>query len=193
MKLNFLNPRQETLYQLWIPHGVGKKRDTWVMKDQRPFDTDTLGKLLAKIGIRLDKEKKKWEARSNYVSIKFCCAWCELLIDVICSLKLFGVLWKHAIHSLDENSFKMLTSRYAQLKPYDLKPVVEAFLPYVDAIGKADKRREISISMSRARVECLESRIEALHKLFSWKMPCAKFPNNTKVQAFLRGPVRSWR
>jgi hypothetical protein len=109
----------------------------------------------------------------------------------LCSSKALGLLCKWAVQCGDKPIFDTVARTFEQTKPNLLKPVLDAFLESTGCHGAADERLSGVASIAAKRTEWLTSQLEALGKPFSWEMPDAYFPDNARVQAFLRGPNES--
>ncbi|KAE8990543.1 hypothetical protein PR002_g21123 [Phytophthora rubi] len=101
------------------------------------------------------------------------------------------MLWTWVIRSDDSRAFDMLANKVKNMDPRSMGPPTEAFtqcLTDIDPLG--DKFAALKAIADKRRA-WLESQIQQLDKPFSWEMPGAEFPDNAKVEAFLRGPDTS--
>lgn len=113
--------------------------------------------------------------------------------DKLCSSKAVDLLCKWTIQSGDKTSFDTVASTFKQIDPKLLQPVVEAFSQHATGMDASDERFAVIVSIAKRRCEWLNDQLQALGKPFSWEMPDAYFPDNAKVQAFLRGPDASMK
>ncbi|KAL4177240.1 hypothetical protein KRP22_002174 [Phytophthora ramorum] len=103
------------------------------------------------------------------------------------SSKVFGILWKHAIRSDDKQPFEAVVNHFDQKDPSELGPATEAFSPYFDDLEETDEKVAALVVLAAKRVKWLEDEIHELDTPFSWKMPNATFPDNSRLEGFLRG------
>lgn len=106
----------------------------------------------------------------------------------LCSSKAIRLLWKWTIRCGDKLVFDTVAKKFKQTKPNLLQPVIEAFSQYIGGIDASDENFGVLASIAEGRIKWLKNQLQALGKPFSWEMPDAYFPDNARVQAFLRGP-----
>ncbi|KAG6975116.1 hypothetical protein JG688_00002729 [Phytophthora aleatoria] len=104
--------------------------------------------------------------------------------EELCSSKAVGLLLKWTIRSSDKVVINMVANMFNEIDPSLLGPVIAKSLPLW---GDIEKVGELAAIVTK-RTQWLTDQIELLDKPFSWEMPDAKFPDNPKVQEFLRGP-----
>ncbi|ETI35837.1 hypothetical protein F443_17902 [Phytophthora nicotianae P1569] len=115
----------------------------------------------------------------------------KLREDKLCSSEAMGLLCKWAILCQDKTIFYPVTAKFKQTDPKLLQPVIEAFSQHMSGMDASEERFNVLVSIAKRRCEWLNDQLQALGKPFSWEMPDAYFPDNAKVQAFLRGPNES--
>ncbi|OWZ15289.1 hypothetical protein PHMEG_00011107 [Phytophthora megakarya] len=106
----------------------------------------------------------------------------------LCSSKAIRLLWKWVLQCGDKTIFDTVANKFKETEPRLLQPVIEGFSQHIGSIDAADERYRALASIAERRIEWLNSELQALGKPFSWEMPNAHFPDNARVQAFLRGP-----
>ncbi|ETO64561.1 hypothetical protein F444_17935 [Phytophthora nicotianae P1976] len=88
----------------------------------------------------------------------------------------------------DKSTFDTLAEKFQQLEPSQLRLVVEAISEHVGGIDSSDEKFEVLTSIAAVRMTWLKSQVQGhTVKPFSWEMPNAVFPDNARIQAFLRG------
>ncbi|KAF1788047.1 hypothetical protein GQ600_26035 [Phytophthora cactorum] len=100
--------------------------------------------------------------------------------EELCSSKAVGLLLKWTIRCSDKVVINKVANMFNEIDPSLLGPVIAKSLPLW-------KVGELAAIVTK-RTQWLTDQIELLDKPFSWEMPDAKFPDNPKVQEFLRGP-----
>ncbi|EGZ25971.1 hypothetical protein PHYSODRAFT_480540 [Phytophthora sojae] len=103
------------------------------------------------------------------------------------SPKVTGILSKHALGASDNSIFETLANHFMQKDPKDLGPMLEACSQYVGDLDEESDRFSTLAAIAAKRIEWLKSEIQRLDRAFSWEMPDAVFPENPKIEAFLRG------
>ncbi|ETI35836.1 hypothetical protein F443_17901 [Phytophthora nicotianae P1569] len=112
----------------------------------------------------------------------------NLRTERLCSSTALGSLWKWVIRSADKSTFDTLAEKFQQLEPSQLRLVVEAISEHVGGIDSSDEKFEVLTSIAAVRMTWLKSQVQGQTvKPFSWEMPNAVFPDNARIQAFLRG------
>ncbi|KAG2774981.1 hypothetical protein PC129_g1585 [Phytophthora cactorum] len=104
--------------------------------------------------------------------------------EELCSSKAVGLLLKWTIRCSDKVVINKVANMFNEIDPSLLGPVIAKSLPLW---GDIEKVGELAAIVTK-RTQWLTDQIELLDKPFSWEMPDAKFPDNPKVQEFLRGP-----
>lgn len=114
-----------------------------------------------------------------------------LLDEDVCSFEAMGLLWKLAFQCRDVTFFGNVVNIFQKMKPSLLKPAVEAFSQHLGDLDASDDKFLALASITEKRIEWLNTQLQSMGKPFSWKMPDALFPDNDKIQAFLRDPCES--
>lgn len=87
----------------------------------------------------------------------------------------------------DKTTFDNLVTKFRKIDPSQLCPIVDNFSEFMSALDENDERLVGILPLVSARIKWLHHQIRSLDKPFSWEMPDAVFPDNEKVQTFLRG------
>ncbi|EGZ25990.1 hypothetical protein PHYSODRAFT_326937 [Phytophthora sojae] len=109
----------------------------------------------------------------------------------LCSSKALPLLWKWVIQCGDQTMLDTVASKFKQTPPSLLQPVIESFSQHLGTLPASDDRFVALSAIANKRIEWLNIQLQALGKPFSWEMPDASFPDNARIQAFLRGPESS--
>ncbi|KAF4031489.1 putative Fe2OG dioxygenase domain-containing protein [Phytophthora infestans] len=111
-------------------------------------------------------------------------AVCLVRQDKLFSSKAAWIFVKWAIRG-----GRVYVAMFSEIDPSLLGPVVEQSLPFLGSISTTSNGSLVDlVAILPKRIQWLTGQIELLDKPFSWKMPDAKFAENPKVEAFLRGP-----
>ncbi|ETN18788.1 hypothetical protein PPTG_04273 [Phytophthora nicotianae INRA-310] len=95
-----------------------------------------------------------------------------------------GLLLKWISRSSEKTVIDKVSTILNQIDPSRLGSVIEKSLPFWADIEKVEELAAIATK----RMQWLTDQIESMDKPFSWEMPHASFPDNNKVEIFLRGP-----
>ncbi|RLN86250.1 hypothetical protein BBJ28_00008398 [Nothophytophthora sp. Chile5] len=107
--------------------------------------------------------------------------------ESLASPRLAGLLWKWAIRCSDEAVVTDVVALFESLDPSLLSSVLEVFAQCTDSSDSEDHFMALA-SIAAVRLEWLKTQMAPLEKPFSWEMPEAYFPEDDRVEAFLRGP-----
>ncbi|KAJ8537432.1 hypothetical protein ON010_g13165 [Phytophthora cinnamomi] len=109
----------------------------------------------------------------------------------LCSSKALGSLWNWTLRCGDESTIETLANKFKEMDPTLLSPVVDVFSQQFVDLDRSDKKFSVLASIATVRIEWLKAQVGPNDKPFTWEMPDAVFPDNARIQAFLRGPEMS--
>ncbi|RLN86247.1 hypothetical protein BBJ28_00008396 [Nothophytophthora sp. Chile5] len=112
----------------------------------------------------------------------------EFPLKELAGSKSLDLLWKWAVRCEDKSILGDMVNYFKPMDPRMLRPVIDTFSKYVEGLDAKDKRLAALASVAQIRIDWLDMQIDELDRPFSWEMPDAQFPDNARVQTFLRGP-----
>ncbi|POM70267.1 hypothetical protein PHPALM_13317 [Phytophthora palmivora] len=116
----------------------------------------------------------------------------NLRTERLCSSKALGSLWKWTIRSADKCTIDTLGNKFTEVDPIQLRPVTDAISQNIGDVDASDEKFIVLASITTARIKWLKNQVQGRpEKSFTWEMPSAAFPDNARIQAFLRGPEQS--
>ncbi|KAF4039877.1 2OG-Fe(II) oxygenase superfamily [Phytophthora infestans] len=116
----------------------------------------------------------------------------NLRTERLCACKALASLWKWVIRAADKSSFDSAVDKFKQVEPSQLRPVLEALSEHVGDINVSDEKLTALASIAAIRIKWLKSQVQGrTEKPFTWEMANAIYPDNARIQAFLRGPDKS--
>ncbi|EGZ25586.1 hypothetical protein PHYSODRAFT_257845 [Phytophthora sojae] len=201
---------QETLSQLWIPHGaekeegyMGNEGPTKNTKNENdtPFaycaglrertDNGTLIPVITQIARKFDWAiigepllacmRQHAYAPKEDDSGYSTMALALLVLDGLDSGTAEDSLLKLAMEKAEEFTTEELCASKVSLA------FLEKSLECFGGVDTDDEKGGLLALLVSKRIEWLKNQIEKLDKPFSWQMPDAKFPDNAKVEEFLQG------
>ncbi|KAG3106516.1 hypothetical protein PI124_g9039 [Phytophthora idaei] len=96
-----------------------------------------------------------------------------------------GFLWKFSLSS-ESVDFDSVANIVKAADPSRLGQVIEDASPYLEDASRANDTFAVLASIASKRIAWLRDQTQR-----TWEMPEAEFPENAKVQEFLRGPGTS--
>ncbi|KAG6941537.1 hypothetical protein JG688_00018614, partial [Phytophthora aleatoria] len=108
--------------------------------------------------------------------------------EKLVSFRCRSQLLKLTIECGDLAILTRLVEHFKTTKPSDLDSVITAVSKHAAALKTDDEKFTVLASIVEPRLEWLNQQLDMLDLPFSWEMPNARFIDNARVQAFLRGP-----